>query len=133
MQCFEGMKAYYGVDGKIRLFRPTLNMQRLQKSSARLALPVCDLISLPFVIFKQSFDEHELLECIKELVVFDKHWVPKNKGESLYLRPTHIGTQVRSGNAVDCVVERDCRRFSELGRPNRPLSLLSTGFRIQLI
>ena len=28
VQLFEGMKAYYGQDGKIRLFRPDLNMKR---------------------------------------------------------------------------------------------------------
>lgn len=27
--CFEGMKAYRGIDGKIRLFRPSMNMARL--------------------------------------------------------------------------------------------------------
>lgn len=40
VEVFEGMKAYYGVDGKIRLFRPDLNMNRLTKSSARSTLPV---------------------------------------------------------------------------------------------
>ena len=28
-EIFEGMKAYRGTDGKIRLFRPTLNMARM--------------------------------------------------------------------------------------------------------
>ena len=46
VEVFEGMKAYYGVDGKIRLFRPELNMARLTKSSARSTLPVCNNISL---------------------------------------------------------------------------------------
>jgi branched-chain amino acid aminotransferase len=40
VEVFEGMKAYYGVDGKVRLFRPDLNMNRLSKSSARSTLPV---------------------------------------------------------------------------------------------
>ncbi len=39
MGCFEGMKAYAGmVDGLGRLFRPELNMARLQRSQQRLML-----------------------------------------------------------------------------------------------
>lgn len=45
------MKAYKGVDGKIRLFRPNLNINRLLGSAERvglpvriLAVPVCDTI-----------------------------------------------------------------------------------------
>lgn len=37
---FEGMKAYRDAEGHIRLFRPDKNMARLQKSAARLVLPV---------------------------------------------------------------------------------------------
>lgn len=40
IEIFEGMKAYNGVDGKIRLFRPDLNATRLAKSAHRSALPV---------------------------------------------------------------------------------------------
>ena len=39
-QCFEGMKAYRGLDGECRLFRPEMNVARLNKSASRLALPV---------------------------------------------------------------------------------------------
>ncbi len=39
MGCFEGMKAYAGMeDGLGRLFRPELNMARLQRSQQRLML-----------------------------------------------------------------------------------------------
>jgi branched-chain amino acid aminotransferase len=34
------IQAYLGPDGKVRLFRPDLNMRRLERSMARLALPV---------------------------------------------------------------------------------------------
>lgn len=40
VEIFEGMKAYKGVDDKIRLFRPDLNINRLHKSALRSALPV---------------------------------------------------------------------------------------------
>lgn len=41
-QCFEGMKVYRGYDGKLRLFRPDKNCNRLNVSSARVALPAFD-------------------------------------------------------------------------------------------
>lgn len=41
-ECFEGMKAYKDNNGQIRLFRPDKNMSRLNKSSARIALPTVD-------------------------------------------------------------------------------------------
>lgn len=40
LQCFEGMKAYVDAEGKIRLFRPDMNMQRMNRSMNRLQLPV---------------------------------------------------------------------------------------------
>lgn len=38
---FEGMKAYRDENGKVTLFRPDMNMKRMQTSAKRLALPVC--------------------------------------------------------------------------------------------
>lgn len=40
-QLFEGLKAFRGVDNKIRLFRPDLNMKRMYRSAVRTTLPVC--------------------------------------------------------------------------------------------
>ena len=41
LQCFEGMKAFCGInDGKIRLFRPTMNMKRFNDSAVNTSLPV---------------------------------------------------------------------------------------------
>ena len=80
MECFEGMKAYKDKEGKLRLFRPDLNMNRFLHSSKRLGLP--------------AFDKKELLECIKQLVKLDNRWIPTERGYSLYIRPTHIATQV---------------------------------------
>lgn len=39
---FEGMKAYAGPNGEIRLFRPEMNIQRLTRSAARVSLPVSE-------------------------------------------------------------------------------------------
>ncbi|XP_077196281.1 branched-chain-amino-acid aminotransferase, cytosolic isoform X3 [Paroedura picta] len=80
---FEGMKAYRGVDGKIRLFRPRLNMERMMRSAIRATLP--------------GFDKEELLECIRKLVEIEKEWVPYSTSASLYIRPTLIGTEPSLG------------------------------------
>ena len=51
VELFEGMKAYKGIDGKLRLFRPDLNLQRLWKSSARSSLPVSRIIYIKLIYF----------------------------------------------------------------------------------
>ncbi|CAG8711361.1 31612_t:CDS:2 [Gigaspora margarita] len=66
-ECFEGLKAYKDKEGKLRLFRPDMNMKRFSKSAARLTLPV------------------------------KERWVPAKRGFSLYIRPTLIGTQASLG------------------------------------
>ncbi|XP_004619788.2 branched-chain-amino-acid aminotransferase, mitochondrial isoform X2 [Sorex araneus] len=83
LQLFEGMKAYKGPDGKVRLFRPWLNMDRMLRSALRLCLP--------------SFDKAQLLECIRRLVEVDKDWVPDSAGTSLYVRPVLIGNEPSLG------------------------------------
>uniref|UniRef100_A0A914Z908 Branched-chain-amino-acid transaminase n=1 Tax=Panagrolaimus superbus TaxID=310955 RepID=A0A914Z908_9BILA len=40
IELFEGMKAYRGVDNKIRLFRPEKNMERMKRTAIRASLPV---------------------------------------------------------------------------------------------
>jgi len=83
LECFEGMKAYKDKNGNVRLFRPDMNMRRLERSCERIALP--------------SFNGDQLLECIKELVRTDKDWIPDQHGFSLYVRPTAIATQPTLG------------------------------------
>lgn len=39
-QLFEGMKVTRGDDGRLRFFRPELNMRRMSKSAKRACLPV---------------------------------------------------------------------------------------------
>lgn len=80
---FEGLKAYYGVDGDIRLFRPEKNMERLNKSNKRLCIPELDV---DFAI-----------EGIKKLVKIEKDWIPTEPGTSLYIRPFVIATDVHVG------------------------------------
>ena len=40
IECFEGMKAFIDDKGKIRLFRPEMNAERLRTSCERISLPV---------------------------------------------------------------------------------------------
>jgi len=37
---FEGLKAYRTEDGRVTLFRPDMNMARMNNSAKRIALPV---------------------------------------------------------------------------------------------
>ncbi len=76
---FEGLKAYYGVDEKIRLFRPWDNAERLNRSAERLCMP--------------TLDPEFVLKAIKTLVWIDREWIPKQKGAALYIRPFIIGTE----------------------------------------
>ncbi|KAF9499868.1 branched-chain amino acid aminotransferase II [Pleurotus eryngii] len=76
---FEGMKAYRTDDDRIQLFRPDMNMKRMNNSARRIALP--------------TFNGDSLLELIKKLIRMDRHWVPKEPGHSLYIRPTLIASQ----------------------------------------
>jgi branched-chain amino acid aminotransferase len=90
IECFEGMKSYKDSDGNARLFRPDMNMNRLNNSMQRLSMPELD---------KEGF-----LACLKKLVKMEEDWVPDENGFSLYLRPTAIGTNDYIGlNSPDSV------------------------------
>ena len=82
-EIFEGMKAYTQPDGSISLFRPEANAARFARSAARLALP-----EMPVDFF---------VETVEALVKQDRNWVPNNVGESLYIRPFMIATEVGLG------------------------------------
>lgn len=75
------MKAFRGIDDQIRLFRPDLNMKRMNATATRASLP--------------NFDEGELLKLLKKLLVIEKQWVPTEKNSCLYIRPTLIATEVK--------------------------------------
>jgi branched-chain amino acid aminotransferase len=79
LECFEGLKAYKDKQGNVRLFRPDKNMERMNRSSARIALP--------------TFQGEKVIDLIKKLCQIDQRFIPSEKGYSLYLRPTMIGTQ----------------------------------------
>ena len=75
---FEGMKAYNTGDGRILLFRPYKNMQRINTTNERMCIP--------------PIDEEFCVEAIKALVKIDRDWIPSAEGTSLYIRPFIIAT-----------------------------------------
>ncbi len=77
-EMFEGLKAYKGVDGRIRLFRPDMNAKRTNDTNKRLCIP-----ELPI---------EDFVEAVKAVVEVDKDWIPEEDGTSLYIRPFIIAT-----------------------------------------
>lgn len=82
-EVFEGMKAYRGVDNKIRVFRPDQNAERMLSSARRAVLP--------------EFDAAEFVASLRKLISIDKEWVPYSQTSTLYIRPTLIGTESSLG------------------------------------
>ena len=70
---FEGLKAFRGVDARLRLFRPDRNLERLTSSCERLCIPPPGA---------SIFDE-----AVRSLVALDEAWIPRGEGEALYIRP----------------------------------------------
>ena len=82
-EIFEGIKAYRHADGSIWTFRPQANGERLQRSAARLALPL-----LPVA---------EFVESLRQFIAVDHDWVPSAPETSLYFRPFMIATEAFLG------------------------------------
>lgn len=80
---FEGMKAFRGVDQKIRLFRPEMNWKRLQVGAERLCM--------------KAPDRDLFLESLKVFTKTEADWIPQAPTTSLYLRPTLIGNEAFLG------------------------------------
>jgi branched-chain amino acid aminotransferase len=80
---FEGMKAFRGDDGKVRMFRPEANWKRMKAGAERLCMQLPDL--------------DVFLEGMLRLVRTDLDWVPTKAGTALYLRPTLIGSEAFLG------------------------------------
>jgi branched-chain amino acid aminotransferase len=80
---FEGLKAFRGPDGKIRLFRPDKHAARLNRTAEKMCIPTLepDLITRSWTA----------------LVDLDRDWVPSTVGTSLYVRPTIIASEAFLG------------------------------------
>ncbi|MDQ0268486.1 branched-chain amino acid aminotransferase [Cytobacillus purgationiresistens] len=82
---FEGLKAYLTKDQEVLMFRPYMNMERLNKSNTRLCIP--------------AIDEELAVQALKKLISVDREWVPNVPGTSLYIRPFIISTEPYLGVA----------------------------------
>lgn len=76
---FEGMKAYKDDAGAVFLFRPQENLERINKSSHRMAIP--------------EFPKELFFDAMHQLLEMDQEWVKAGMGNSLYIRPFVIATQ----------------------------------------
>ncbi|PZD92923.1 branched chain amino acid aminotransferase [Paenibacillus sambharensis] len=80
---FEGLKAYRTDDGRILLFRPQLNFERMNRSNERLGVP--------------DVDGEIAIEALRKLIEVDRDWIPSEEGTSLYIRPFVIATEPELG------------------------------------
>ena len=82
--CFEGMKAYRTVDGKVVCFRPDMNAKRMAETAAYLEMPV--------------FPEERFIDAVVKTVKANLDFVPPyGSGASLYLRPYMFGSNAVIG------------------------------------
>ena len=77
-EMFEGMKAYRTADGRILLFRPGKNIERMNNTNTRMCIP--------------HIAPEDALQAITEIVKTDADWIPTEPGTSLYIRPFIIAT-----------------------------------------
>ena len=83
-EAFEGLKAFRGKDGKVRIFRLEANAERLQHT--------CDGILMPHVSVELFRD------MVTKVVELNKDYIPPyESGASLYIRPLLIGTSAQVG------------------------------------
>ncbi|MCX7710914.1 MAG: branched-chain amino acid aminotransferase [Clostridia bacterium] len=80
---FEGMKSYNTKDGRVLLFRPQKNMERINVTNERMCIP--------------QIDVDFCVEAIKTLVKVDQDWIPSAEGTSLYIRPFIFATDAVLG------------------------------------
>lgn len=83
-EIFEGLKAFRGKDGKIRIFRLEENAHRIRQSAEGLVMA-----PIPEDKFKEM--------CIKAVELNERFVPPYGSGASLYLRPLEIGLSPRVG------------------------------------
>ena len=83
-EAFEGLKAFKGKDGRIRIFRLDENAKRLQSSCEGIMMA-----KLPVEMFE---------EAVLKVVKLNERFVPPyGSGASLYIRPLLIGTSAQVG------------------------------------
>ncbi|HJE38403.1 MAG TPA: branched-chain amino acid aminotransferase [Candidatus Amulumruptor caecigallinarius] len=83
-EIFEGMKAFRGKDGKVRVFRIEENAHRIAESARGLLM--------------EPVPEELFTEMVKKVVKLNERFIPPyGSGASLYIRPLEIGLSARVG------------------------------------
>lgn len=83
-EIFEGLKAFRGKDGKVRIFRLEENAKRIISSAEGIKMQ-----PVPVELFT---------EMVKKVVKLNERFVPPyGSGASLYIRPLEIGTSAQVG------------------------------------
>ncbi len=83
-EIFEGLKAFRGKDGKVRIFRLEENAKRIINSAEGIKMQ-----PVPVELFT---------EMVKKVVKLNERFVPPyGSGASLYIRPLEIGTSAQVG------------------------------------
>ena len=83
-EAFEGLKAFRGKDGQVRVFRMDENAKRIQRSAEGIMMP-----ALPVEKF---------MEMVKMVVRLNARFIPPyGSGASLYIRPLEIGMSAQVG------------------------------------
>lgn len=83
-EAFEGLKAFKGKDGKIRIFRMRENALRMNSSCRGILMQ-----ELPVELFEEA--------VIKAVKMNERFVPPYESGSSLYIRPLLIGTSAQVG------------------------------------
>lgn len=82
LQAFEGIKAFRGVDGRVRLFRPDAHARRMAAGARKLCLPMPS--------------EQMFVEACKDVVRRNLEFLPPYESQAaLYVRPVLFGTRPR--------------------------------------
>jgi branched-chain amino acid aminotransferase len=83
-EAFEGLKAFRGRDGRIRVFRMDENARRLQSSSRAVMMA-----EFPLDLFEES---------VRKVILLNRRFIPPyESGSALYIRPLLIGTGAQVG------------------------------------
>lgn len=83
-ESFEGLKAFRGKDGKVRIFRMEENAKRFIRSAEGISMQ-----PMPVELF---------CEMVRKVVKLNERFVPPyGTGASLYIRPLEIGISARVG------------------------------------
>lgn len=83
-ESFEGLKAFRGKDGKVRVFRMEENARRFIRSAEGIKM--------------QPMPEELFCEMVRKVVKLNERFIPPyGTGASLYIRPLEIGITARVG------------------------------------